>query len=220
MDLKITWGLPHDFILERERKRQDPYDDIDQVPGFTAVDLEELRALGPDAVEVELSTEPGSVGKGAAGYGITLLIGTLAAAGAINTLVQFGEYALRIIAWIRDKTDAGPVIADPDTLGAVAAASADESTRARLTGCRFRGTVPITASLGAGTDERDIWAACFDGEWFGVVIFMSPSGTVLGTVVVPAEWGFIGGEWRMRTPEEIAAWWDRPSGPGSEGPQP
>lgn len=116
MDLKLTWPLPPDFVLERERSHQDPHGHIDQVTGFTAADLEESR----------------------------------------------------------HKTGADPLIGDPDTLGAVAAASVDESMMNRLAGCRFAGTVPITASLGVGTDQRDIWAACFEGEGFAIVIFMSP----------------------------------------------
>jgi len=182
---------------------------LEEVVGFRSSDLEEIRGMAPS--EVSVSFGPGSVGKGAEALGVTLLIDTLVVMGGINTLIQFGGYARRVIDWMRDKTGAQPTISDPTTLGAVAAASVEGSMRARLDGSSFLGTVPITASVGAGTDARDIYAAIFGGEDFAIVIFMSPTGMVLGTVAVPAQMGYEGGEWRERTPEEIAAWWPESS---------
>jgi hypothetical protein len=50
-------------------------------------------------------------------------------------------------------------------------------------------------------------ASCFDGDGYALVIFMSPSGLCLGTVVVPAEWSMEVGGYPKRTAGEIAAWW-------------
>lgn len=207
-ELRLTWPLPEEWTIEQDRVGRDPHDVVDQAPGFTASDLDDLRnALGGGSIDVSVS--PASIGKGASGYGVTVAVTILSVAGGISGLLHLGEYALKAITTIRTRTGSSPTIHDPDTLGAVAAASAKAHAPFDLTGCHYVGTVPITARPEAGTDARDIYAACFDGEGFAGVIFMSPSGTVLGTITVPAEYGFEEGEWRHRSAEELAAWWRR-----------
>ena len=203
--LRLTWAVPEEVSLPYERAVTAGQDvNFLEVVGFSAGAITEME--GDPAAQVRVSQQEGSVGIGASGYGVTLVFEVLGTIADVGGLIVFGDFLRRVID--RHRNDRGtPTISDPGTLGAIAAASVEEAAmRARLVGCRFAGTVPITASPEVGTDSRDIWASCFDGDGFAIVIFMSPSGLCLGSVTVPAEWGLIDGEYRSRSAEEIAAW--------------
>ncbi len=67
---------------------------------------------------------------------------------------------------------------------------------------RYVHTVPLLASPGVGTDERDVWGAVFasaerDGE--GLLLLLSPSGFCLGSVSLQAELQFDGSKWTRRS---------------------
>jgi hypothetical protein len=57
-----------------------------------------------------------------------------------------------------------------------------------------------------GTDTRHVWAVVFEHETQGyaLIIFMSPSGLVLGHAQVPLETYWDGSTYQQRTPEDIA----------------
>lgn len=207
--LRLTWGVPEEVLVPYELAASEGKDvDFLEAAGFTSEALAAMEAGAP--VDLRVTQKEGSVGAGASGYGVTVVLDLLGHVSDIGGVIALGEFVRRLIAkHLRERGE--PTISDPDTLGAVAAASLVEpAMQARLAGCHFAGTVPITAFPSSGTDARDIWASCFGGDGFAIVIFMSPSGLCLGSVAVPAEWGTIDGEFRTRSPEEIAAWWGRP----------
>lgn len=191
--LEITWG-----VSEEEYESDTP-------TGLSPLDLQDLHSLAPEGTR--LGVQPGSVGKGAAGYGTTLLI-DLAIGVTGGLIVEAGKVAWKMIKEISSRRGGeSPEISDPFSLGVVAAGAVSPAIQETLVGCRYRATVGITGSVGAGTDARDIWAACFDGDGYAVVIFVSPSGLCLGTVKVPAEFALVDDEWKQRTPDDIAEWW-------------
>jgi len=96
------------------------------------------------------------------------------------------------------------MISDGPTLAAVAAARVHVTTNLdgyRLTNCR-----PLYGESGESTDERFMWLAAFDHATRGEVlaVFMSPTGIVLGQVVVPHLVYYDGTNWPTRTAEEIS----------------
>ncbi len=171
--------------------------------GGDAGDPAEALGLSPSEIDdltkdfpqgTRLSLRRGSVGKGAAGTGAAIIFEL--AEHILNDTASLIAVGLALRAVIRRTRERGRVnpTADAEALGPLAAA---EGGATRLLGTRFVGVVPITASVlpgtthpAAGTDARDIWAACFQQESRdGIVIFMSPTGLRLGIVGVPAEFG-------------------------------
>ena len=133
------------------------------------------------------------------------------------SLIEVGAALWLIRSWVqRQRGGAEPTVSEPNTLAALAAAGVDEATQRLIVGCQYEKTVPLTVSLEhwAGTDERDVWAVCFShAEGYVALIFVSPSGFVLGTATVPARFGFQEGVFRERTASEISEW-DGPSPTG------
>ncbi len=210
-EARITWGVPeaifgpHELALSRGEPS-----DLLAVAGFTEAELSEIARAAP--VPVKVRQAEGSVGVGASAYGVDLVFQIMGTVADVAGLIVLGEYLRRLIERMRPSRGEA-TIGDPETLGAVAAASAPTDLREMLVGSYMVQTVPITAAPESGTDARDIWASCFAGDGFAVVIFMSPSSVCLGCVVVPSEWALVDGEYRSRTPEEIAQWWrEHPAG--------
>ncbi len=181
MDLRLTFGVsPTDF------------DGMGAPPapaeaeGLTRADLTEL-SRGIDA-GVRLSTEPGSVGKGASGPGIDLVLHVteqvLADGAAVFT---WGGVLWTLIRRIRPQRRLE--VQDPLTIAALAAAAQPEN-EPRLRGAHLTETVCLTAGgAGMGTDARDVWATSFVlANETVLVLFTSPSGLVLGEVTVVPEW--------------------------------
>ena len=178
----------------------------ESIDGLDRADLAAFVTCLPGA---EFSLRSGSVGKGAAGVGATLVVLLERALSDGANLVEVGAGLWSIIHAVRKKRGADPTVSDPTTLGALAAAAVEPPVRDLIVGCTYEKTVPLTVSYEhwAGTDDRDVWATCFSHpDGFVVVIFTSPSGAVLGTTTVPAMFGVQDGEWRERTASEIADW--------------
>jgi hypothetical protein len=194
--LEVIWG-----VTEPETDGDVVY--LDRVVGFGPTDIEALRG---QLAEGRLTVEPGGVGKGASGPGVALVLEV--AEHVVNDvagLIGVGLALRQAIRRISERRGRSPAIANEQALGALAAAEAAN----QLTGARYVHTVPLNVDPGVGTDERDVWAACFDRWDVGLVhvIFMSPSGLVLGQVRVPAEAFMDGAEYRMRSPQDIERWW-------------
>jgi hypothetical protein len=196
MRFSTTWGVSEgetdgDVVL------------LEHVTGLTPEDVTALRdELGID----DLSVADGSVGKGASGPGAALVLEVIERAiNDLGGLIGVGIALQQLIRRVSAKRGRAPATADPNALGALAAAYA----QAELGEARYVHTVPVNVSEGVGTDERDVWTACFDAPAQGLVhvVFMSPSTLVLGHVRVPVEAYFEGGYFRTRTEEEIRAWW-------------
>jgi hypothetical protein len=92
----------------------------------------------------------------------------------------------------------------PPTLGAVAAARVHET--ASLDGYRLIDCRPLRGDAGLSTDERHMWLAAFEHTTRGEIlaVFMSPTGILLGQVVIPQVVHDDGTHYTWRTPEEIS----------------
>lgn len=171
---------------------------------MSEADLESARSAFPG--EATIGAEVSSQGKGASGPAIAVVVELERVLTDAGSLIATGTALFALIHRVRRRFNRDPVVEDSNTIGALAAAS----SHADLTGYRFVDTVPITARPGVGTDARDIWATCFAGSdkvGDAVVVFMSPTGTCLGEVRVPAEMYFADDGWRRRGPEDIRIWW-------------
>ncbi len=189
-----------------------------EVEGLTRADLTELSS-GIDAA-VRLSTEPGSVGKGASGPGIDLVLHLteqVLTDGA--ALFTWGTVLWTLVRRIRPQRRLA--VQDPLTIGALAAA-AQPMNESRLRGAHLTGTVCLTGGgVGMGTDARDVWATSFvlDNEMV-LVLFTSPSGLVLGEVTVVPEWTSRLGQLDSATvADAFASSNERIAGP-TQGPSP
>lgn len=164
-----------------------------------------------------LSTEPGEVGRGAAGPGATLVIEVIER--VVNdggSLLAWGtDFLLPVIGWLRRRHGRTVNLDDPGTVAAVAAAQVP-TLHDRLAGSRFISSTRLGGGdLGAGTDVRDVWVSTFatdDGWW--LMLFSSPTGLVLGDVAVPGEW--TGQD--VRTPEQVRELFNQANRPGTQNP--
>jgi hypothetical protein len=86
----------------------------------------------------------------------------------------------------------------------VAATRVHETTN--LDGYRLINCRPLQGDAGFSTDERSVWLAAFDHATRGEVlaVFMSPTGIVLGQVVIPTVVHDDGTNFTWRTPEDIS----------------
>jgi hypothetical protein len=173
-----------------------------EVEDSLSEELSDLRAReGVTGVFVS----PSGIGAGASGPAFEV---------AIQLLRSFTDDAVRLVTlggwilWFADrvkaKRNSNPMIEDGPTLGAVAAARVHETTD--LDGYRLIDCRPLRGDAGCGTDERHIWLAAFEHPVRGEVlaVFMSPTGIVLGQVVIPHLVHNDGTNYTRRTPEEIS----------------
>ena len=195
----------------------DEYDggrvDVARVPGLREQDLPEVQELLPGTV---LSTEPGEVGRGAAGPGATLVVEVIERVGNDGaSLLALGTALLAVIHRLRSRHGRTVNLDDPETVAAIAAAQVP-TLRDRLTGSRFISSTRLGGGdPGMGTDVRDVWVSTFtadDGWW--LMLFSSPTGLVLGDVAVPAEWS--GHD--VRTPEQVRELFNQANRPGRHIP--
>jgi hypothetical protein len=194
MRLDVTWGA-----TEAEQ-RQDRLL-VALVVGFG------VDELGPAAglADVDVSIEPGSVGKGAAGLGVALVL-KVAEHVATDTasLVTLG-YALRsCIERISRGRRRGPACASGEALAALSA-SGTPSIVDEPESWRYARTVPLTTDGSVGTDMRDVWASTFlnDSQGLLQVVFSSATTRYLGTAIVATEWCAESGG-HIRTDAELA----------------
>lgn len=136
----------------------------ESIDGLDRADLAAFVTCLPGA---EFSLRSGSVGKGAAGVGATLVVLLERALSDGANLVEVGAGLWSIIHAVRKKRGADPTVSDPTTLGALAAAAVEPPVRDLIVGCTYEKTVPLTVSYEhwAGTDDRDVWATCFSSRW-------------------------------------------------------
>jgi hypothetical protein len=210
-EYEIRWGTP-------EFEGESPDESIDLLASFglSESDVDELQSSLQKEVRgaVHLRARVSSVGKGASGPGVALVLEVLGAVDGLATLWSTGRLLVKFITRVRGKFGHGPTIEDPDTLGAIAAVVVvgDEApSPALLQDLRYVTTVPLTVGPRVGTDARDIWASVFalpDEIGGANVVFMSPTGLSLGSVRVPSEMFLRPSEgWETRSPRDIALWW-------------
>jgi len=197
-EFKVTLGvLPEEVSVEGVR--------LDALAGLGPDDLEEIgRDTGAD-----VTVRPGSTGVGAAGPGIELILAYVSIPGDLLALIEIGKKIKSAIKKIRARRARSVTISDSDTMAAVAAASVTGELIEKLHGASLKAVRNLFGGEPPnwlGTDSRHIWAVVFEHETQGyaLIIFMSPSGLVLGHVQVPVETYWDGSTYRSRTPEDIA----------------
>jgi hypothetical protein len=200
MRLELRWASgDHDRSLPIGQRL-----DVGEATGMTDDDRLAVEVTFPG--NANISAEVSSQGKGASGPAVAIVVEIERIGTDIATLIAIGAALLGLIRKVRPRYERDPVIEDPRTLGAVAAAGASGD----LSGYRYVSTVPITAYPGIGTNAGDIWAACFAGpdqDGMARVVFMSPTGICLGDVQVPAEMFRDDRGAQHRNPEEIQRLW-------------
>ena len=132
--------------------------------------------------------EPGSIGKGTSGWGVTVVFSDL------NTVITDlgGWIAVGTVLWqaVRKIKARHPdrqlVLRDPATAGALAIAAFDSH---QIANCHPIKTVCMSSgSDGIGYDARDIWVTSLERPDSSLLFIMSsPSGSILDSVVVIPE---------------------------------
>lgn len=196
MKLSAVWGVAED---ETDGDRVD-LDSLDGLRPADLADLERDLELGP------LTVAPGSVGKGASGPGAALIIEV--AERVLNdtaSLLALGAGLHALIQRVTARRKKPPAILDANALGSLAAHYARDVAGHM----RYVKTVALNVQEEIGTDELDVWAACFDDSDAGavLVVFLSPTGMWLGQVRVPTELYVEDERLHRRSAEEIATWW-------------
>lgn len=176
---------------------------LDRVVGLQA---EDLQALPQVSCVRRAAVRDGAVGKGASGPGVVLVLEVVErVVQDLSGLVGLGLALREIIRLVSHRRGNPPALLNEAALAALAAASAAEE----LDGTYYLRTIPLSVDGTAGTDERDVWASCFEAPEEGAVhvVFLSPTGLVLGHVRVPVELYFDQSAVRRRTARDIARWW-------------
>lgn len=184
MELRITFGV----CVE-----EDGGDllDVEQLDGLSADDLAELtETLRSNGVYGAVRAEAGSVGKGAAGPGVQLVVTLMEhVVTDAASVLAIGSGLWALIRRVRARRDRAIAVQQPEAIQALAIAAASDRPAA-LAGGHVRPAVCLTGGgPGVGTDSRDVWATPTvlpGGDVW--IVFSSPSGLVLGQVTVPAEW--------------------------------
>lgn len=176
--------------------------EIQEVEDNLADELANLRAR--EGV-TRVSVSPSGIGMGASGSAFEVAVELVRSfTDDAGRLVALGGWVLWLADRVKAKRGGGPMMEDGPTLGAVAAARVHGTTD--LDGYRLLDCRPLQGDAGSGTDERVIWLAAFDHANRGDVlaVFMSPTGIVLGQVVVPYEAYSDGTDYKWRTPEQLS----------------
>jgi hypothetical protein len=190
---------------------------LDDVSGLQPPDLRDIE----EDLGVTASVQPGGVGVGASGPGIELILAYASIPGDLLALVQVGGGVLKVIQRVRKRRERTVVVSHGPTLGALAAASIPTDAVAAMTGMEYAGCRNLNGDEPPnwlGTDDRHIWAVVFEHPTNGAmgIVFMAPSGIMLGWTVVPHVAFFNGSDYLSRSPEQIVAWRTRESlSPGS-----
>lgn len=168
-------------------------EDMADVEDFARRYDDELDELKHQAGVSHVILKPGSIGVGASGPGVDVIIHI------VDNLRWISDDVARMALWggiikcfvdkVRSKQrkSLGPCIEDPDTLGALAATAIPGNEA--LSKYRFIGSRLLTIEEGLGSDERQLAASTFVNDTAGsaIVVFISPSGALLGMVQVPLE---------------------------------
>lgn len=183
---------------------------LDGVPGLQPPDLREIEV----DLDVSASVEPGGVGVGASGPGIELVIAYLSLPGDLIALAHIGKGLRKVIDRVRGRHERPVVVSHGPTFAALAAASLPGAANEALEGMEYAGCRNLNGGEPpnwAGTDDRHVWTVVFEHPTNGTMglVFMAPSGLVLGWTVLPRVAYFNGKDYLWRSPEQIAEWRDR-----------
>jgi hypothetical protein len=175
---------------------------IQEVENNLADELSDLKAREGVA---SVSVSESGIGTGASGPAFEVAIQLLRTfADDATRLVTLGGWILWLADRVKAKRHTTAMMEDAPTLGAVAAARVAGTIK--LDGFRLLRCSPMHGDAVNGTDDRMTWLALFDNAIRGetLAVFISPSGILLGQVVVPKVVFDNGTGYIWRTPEEIA----------------
>lgn len=181
---------------------------IDAFTGLSANELDDLH----ETMSAEFSLRRGSLGYGESTSGIELAITIASIPANLVGLAATGIAIKSVIEKIQNRRKRKIAITDPSTLAAIGAASLKHEVLDKLTGAKLvsvhnliGGDPPYYGTIW-GTDARHVWAVTFEQTMEGCafIIFMSPTGLVLGHTEVPLEAYFDGTSYHERTPEDLA----------------
>jgi hypothetical protein len=190
-----------------------PSDLGQDMPGlgtFTGLAPDELDELS-EATNARLSLLRGSVGYGESSTGIELVITLASIPANVLGLVAAGKAVKSVIEKIQSRRKRTVTITDSKTMAAVAVTSVKPELLDKLAGIQLRsvrnlfGGEPPWFGTIWGTDARHVWAVTFEQtvDGYAFIIFMSPTGLVLGHTQVPLEEYFDGTTYHRRTPEDL-----------------
>ena len=177
---------------------------------FTGLAPDELDELS-EATNARLSLLRGSVGYGESSTGIELVITLASIPANVLGLVAAGKAVKSVIEKIQSRRKRTVTITDSKTMAAVAVTSVKPELLDKLAGIQLRsvrnlfGGEPPWFGTIWGTDARHVWAVTFEQtvDGYAFIIFMSPTGLVLGHTQVPLEEYFDGTTYHRRTPEDL-----------------
>jgi hypothetical protein len=201
-ELAITFGVdPRIDETEAEMVR------LDGVPGLQPADLSEIAA----DLSVQASVEPSGVGVGASGPGIELILACASVPADLLALAQIGAGLWKVIERVRARRHRSVIVSHGPTLAALAASTLPKEAMAAFDGMEYAGCRNLNGGEPpdwVGTDDRHIWAVIFEHPTHGTmgVVFMAPSGLVVGWTVVPHVAYFNGSDYLWRSPEQIIDW--------------
>lgn len=180
---------------------------LDRVPGLQPRDLREVER----DLDANVRVGPGSVGVGAAGPGIELIIAYLSIPADVLALTQIGRGLLEVIRRVRARRERRVVVSHGPTLAALATAQLPPQAATAMAGMRYascRNLSGLEPPNWVGTDDRHVWMVTFEHPTDGTmgVVFMSPSATVLGWNVIPVAIYYNGDDWVSRSPDDVEKW--------------
>jgi hypothetical protein len=169
MRLEIRWP-PEDDEVDQDSV------DMSRTVGLQPADLDDLATVLPP--EARLSIEPSSIGKGASGPAIAVVVEVERITADTASLIAIGSVVRAVIRRLRQRRSRDPIIEDETTLATLAADGMHET----LAGRRYAGMRPLVASPGIGADQTDMWAAVFIDDDRGSVLlaFISPQWSCTG----------------------------------------
>ncbi|WP_412515628.1 hypothetical protein K8Z49_27710 [Actinomadura madurae] len=202
--LQVTFGIPEPSDSEAHREL------ADQI-GLGPKDLADLEA----AIDAEATLAEGSFGIGASGFGVSVLLAL--SDNAVSTVAGLLVIGGALRGFIRKVTGRPqvtmPSITESYTQAAIAAAGVPK-LRHELIEMTFVEAKPLDdrregrhlpGTAWGGTDPRDVWCVVFyhSRRGYSLMIFVSPTGVILGYVRVPHEMFFDGDDWIHRSEEEV-----------------
>ena len=210
MLVHVTYAPSSEYRIIFKTTPGDLSQDMPGLGTFTGLSPDELDELR-EVANTQLSLRRGSVGYGESSTGIELVITLASIPANILGLVAAGKAVKSVIGKIQSRRKRSLTITDPNTMAAVAAASVETELLDKLAGTRLRsvrnlfGGEPPWYGTIWGTDATHVWAVTFEQtvDGYAFIIFMSPTGLVLGHTQVPLEEYFDGTTYHRRTPEDV-----------------
>lgn len=177
VEIHLNFTLTHDELTN-------PRLNFETLNEVVQIDIDQACAAVPGA---SVKVTPGSVGKGAASWGVELLL-SLSIVANMDGLIDLGQKLAKLVGKLTDNGARRQlVVRDAATAGVLAVGAFEPSSD--LTGGTILASVCVTGGgLGIGIDARDIWVTSVRRPNQSVLLIAtSASGEVLGSFTVGAQ---------------------------------